>query len=335
LNSLRRSLTLAPLAATLIGSISALPRARAQGAARWRPTRNVDYIVPSGPGAALDLSARALKDLVEKQQQLSNPIVVSNRPGGGGTVALNALLARPGDGHALTTYTNALIHQALIGDSSVTWRDMTPVAVLFEEAIVVAVKADSPLTDVQPLIAQLRKDPGSLPIGVATAAGNHIHAAIALPLKAAGIDVSRLTIVPFKSSAESMTALMGGHIAIASASAPNVTLPLSSGRIRVLATASGTRLTGGLAGVPTWRELGVDAAYASVQGVLAPKGLAPEVLAFWESTLRTLSETEEWRSFLARQNWRPLFMGSADMRRFMDTETEVARGLLRGIGMLK
>lgn len=330
MNSDRRVFTLGAVATAASATLSA---ARAQ--ARWRPTRNIDYIVPAGPGAALDAAARMLKDLVEKQQQLASPIVVSNRPGGAGTVAISALLTRPGDGHALTTYTHSMLNHALIGDSSVTWRDLTPVALLFEEAIVVVVKADSPMADARLLVAQLLKDPGSLPIGVATAVGNHIHAAIALPLKAAGVDVSRLTVVPFKSSAESLTALMGGHISIVSASAPNVTIPLAAGRIRVLASASGSRLTGPLARVPTWRELGVDAVYASAQGLLAPKALAPEVLAFWENSLRTLSDSEEWRAFLARQNWRPLFMGSAEMKHFLDSETEVARGVLKGIGLLK
>lgn len=336
---LARTITAPARLATATGAASLGAAARhafAQtGPGRWRPTRNVDYLVPAGPGAALDAAARTLKDLIERQQSLGAPIVVSNRPGGAGTVAINALLTRPGDGHALTTYTHSMLNHALIGDTSVTWRDLTPIAVLFEEAITVAVKADSPIADARDLVARLKADPAALPIGVATAVGNHIHAAIALPLRAAGVDVSRLTIVPFKSSAESMTALMGGHIAIVSASAPNVPTPLAAGRIRVLATASGQRLGGTLSGVPTWRELGVDAVYASVQGVLGTRGLPAEAVAFWEGALRTLSESDEWRQFLVRQHWRPHFLGATEMRRFLDTEAEVARGVLRSIGLLR
>ncbi len=332
LSPVRSLMTRRHLLAAAAG-LALAPAARAQPG--WKPNRNIEYIVPAGPGAALDGAARQMKEILERRQWIGSNLLVTNRPGGSGTIAINTLLQHNGDGHYLTTYTHSMLNHALIGEASVSWRDLTPIAVLFEEAMVVAVRTEAEIGDARDLVARLKKNPGAYPIGVATSVGNHIHAAIALPLKAAGVDVSKLTVVPFKSSAESMTALLGGHIAIVSASAPNVVTPLGGGRIRVLATAAAQRLGGPLAAIPTWRELGVPASYTSVQGVLGPKGLSPEQIGFWEGALRQLNDSPEWQQFLVRQHWRGNFMGSAEMARFLGAESQAARGLLESLGLLK
>lgn len=301
----------------------------------WKPSRPVEYMVPAGPGAALDTAARQLKELIDRQQLLPTPMIVSNRPGGAGMVAMGALQARPGDAHLLVTLTHSSINNRLVGEVALGYEDFTPLAVLFDEFITVAVRADSPLRNARDLVEALKRDPQSLSIGVATSVGNHIHTAIAKPLKVAGVDISRLTVVPFKSSAESMTSMLGGHLDIVSASAVNVIPLMKSGKIRVLAVAATERLVGDLAEVPTWREQGVDAVYSSSQGLLGAKGLSAEQIAYWEGVLRRVTATPEWAAFLARNHWKPRFMGHAEARRFLDAESASARALLGELGLLK
>jgi putative tricarboxylic transport membrane protein len=240
-----------PTRRALLGAAAALPFASARAQSGWQPDRNVEYIVPAGPGAALDMSARQLKDLLERRKLLSTNVIVTNRPGGAGAVAINALLAQPANPHFLTTYTHSMLNSRLLGERPMSWRELTPLAVMFEEAILAVVRTESPIRTGRDLIARLRADPASVSCGIATAVGNHIHVAIAKPMKAAGVDVSKMTIVPFKSSAESMNAMLGGHIDMISASAPNLTTQLLAGRIRPLAVATGQRIGAPLAEVPT------------------------------------------------------------------------------------
>jgi len=291
--------------------------------------------VPAGPGAALDTAARQLKELIDRQQLLPTPMIVSNRPGGAGMVAMGALQARPGDAHLLVTLTHSSINNRLVGEVALGYEDFTPLAVLFDEFITVAVRADSPLRSGRDLVEALKRNPQSLSIGVATSVGNHIHTAIAKPLKVAGVDIAKLTVVPFKSSAESMTNMLGGHLDIVSASAVNVIPLMKAGKIRVLAVAAAERLGGDLAEVPTWREQGVDAVYSSSQGLLGAKGLSAEQIAYWEGVLRRVTATPEWAAFLARNHWKPRFMGHAEARRFLDAESASARALLGELGLLK
>ncbi|MES2186345.1 MAG: tripartite tricarboxylate transporter substrate binding protein [Pseudomonadota bacterium] len=321
----RRPLRLAAAIGVAACCFAYLGTAAAQA---WQPSHAVEFVVPSGPGAALDAAARQLTNTLERNKLVSQPMVVSNRSGGAGAIALQALQQHPGDGHWLSTFTSGMINARAIGGVATTYVDMTPLAVLFEESIVVAVRADSPLHNARDLVARLKADPTSLSIGVATAVGNHIHAGVAKPLKVAGVDIAKLSVIPFKSSAESMTALLGGHLDAVAASTPNVIAQMQAGRIRVLAVATAERLPGALASVPTWTEQGVPAVYSSVQGVLGPRDLPPEQVRFWENALRAATETPEWKAFLASQNWRPMFMGSEEMARYMQAEYTSTKALI-------
>lgn len=301
----------------------------------WKPERTVEYVVPAGPGAALDTAARQIKELIDRNQLLPTTMVVSNKPGGAGMVAMGGLQAKAGDAHMLVTLTHSSINNKLVGEVALGYEDFTPLAILFDEYITAVVRADSPIKSGRDLAEALKKNPQSLSIGVATSIGNHIHAAIALPLKVAGVDVSKLTVVPFRSSAESMNNLLGGHLDVVSASAVNVVSLMKAGKIRVIAVASAERLGGDLAGVPTWREQGVDAVYASSQGLLGAKGLTPAQIRYWEGVLKRVTDMPEWNAFLVKNHWKPHYLGHADALKFLDGEAANAKVLLGDLGLLK
>lgn len=301
----------------------------------WKPERTVEYVVPAGPGAALDTAARQIKELIDRHQMLPTTMLVSNKPGGAGMVAMGGLHGKPGDGHMVVTLTHSSINNRLVGEVALGYEDFTPLAVLFDETITVVVRADSPIRNGRDLVDALKKNPAALSIGVATSIGNHIHAAIAKPLKVAGVDIGKLTVVPFKSSAESMNNLLGGHLDVVSASAVNVVALMKAGKIRVIAAASAERLGGDLAGVPTWREQGVDAVYGSSQGLLGAKGLSPAQIRYWETLLKRVTDLPEWQAFLSKNHWKPRFLGHQDTVRYLDAEAAAARVLLGDLGLLK
>ena len=305
------------------------------GAEEWKPTRSVEYVVPSGPGAALDTAARHLATLMERLKLVPEPIVVANRSGGAGAIALQTLLQHKSDAHWLASFTTGMINARAIGEVSTTYVDATPIAVILEESIVVAVRSDSPIKSVSDLVGTLMKEADGLSIGIATAVGNHIHVGIAKPLQTAGVDVSRLRMVPFRSSADSMTALLGGHVDVVAASTPNVITQLQAGKIRVLAVASAERLPGALASVPTWKEQGIPVVYTSVQGVLGPKDLSPAQVSFWVDAIRRATESEEWQSFVTRQNWRPMFLGPDEMKQYIEQEYDATRSLMKELRLSK
>lgn len=328
----RLSLALSGTAAALVAGLCSPVDA---GAQTWKPSRTIEYVVPSGPGAALDTAARHLAGLLDRMDLVDQSIVVANRSGGAGTIALQTLMQHKGDAHWIATFTTGMINARAIGEVTATYLEATPIAVILEESIVVAVRSDSPIMTPKDLVDSLRKEPDGLSIGIATAVGNHIHVGIAKPLQMAGVDVGKLRMVPFRSSADSMTALLGGHLDVVAASTPNVITQMQAGKIRVLAVASAERLPGPLASVPTWSESGIPAVYSSVQGVLGPKDLSPAQIRFWEDAIRRATATEEWQDFVSRQNWRPMFLGSEEMKQYVEKEYVATRKLMDDLKLSK
>ena len=82
-------------------------------------------------------------------------------------------------------------------------------------------------------------------------------------------------------------------------------------------------------------EQGLDAVYHSAQGVLGPRGMAPEQIQFWENLLREAVKTEGWQKLVSRNHWRPTFLTGAEARAYLDAQNEEARAVLGAIGLLK
>ena len=122
-----------------------------------------------------------------------------------------------------------------------------------------------------------------------------------MAVKAAGGDVKRLRIAVFASSAETVTAVLGGHVDLAVSPASPVLPHLPMGAVRVIAVSSDRRLPGALAGAPTWREQGVDAVYGNWRGVLGPKGLSNAQTAYWGGVLGRMVATPEWKQDLEKK----------------------------------
>lgn len=300
----------------------------------WQPTSTVEFIVPAGPGAALDSAARQIQNLMIKENIVKN-LVVTNRPGGNLAIGLNILDQHPGDGNYLMTLTTSIINNHLLGSLNRSYENYTPIALLFREYVGVIVRADSPIKNGQDLIRMMLDNPNKLHIGVATSVGNHIHVGIALPMQKAGVAIQKLSVIPFKSSGVSITQLLGGHIDVVAATTPNLINALKNDRLRVIAIGSPERMGGVLSGIPTWKEQGVDVSTSSVQGVLGPKDLTPAQVAFWEKSLKKMTESKEWQAFLEHNQWKPFFYGPQDTKRLLAAETASIKSVLSTLGLAK
>jgi len=214
-------------------------------------------------------------------------------------------------------------------------RDFTPLALLYDEYIGLAVRADSAPRSGAELLEGLRGAPEAWPAAIATSAGNTNHIAIALAAKAAGADVKKLRVVVFNSGGEAMTALLGGHVAMVVTPAANLIPHLQAGRMRVLAVAAPARLAGALATVPTWKEQGVDAVVANWRPVIGAKGLAPAPIAFWEQVFSRVAQSDEWRTEIERTGGVSHYMGHRQLVKFFDDEHARFRAILSELGLAK
>lgn len=303
--------------------------------ATWKPDSNVEIVVPSGPGSGLDATARSLQAIMQSSKFFFQPTTVVNKAGGGGTLAYLYINQRPGNGHLLSVTSPGIITNKVVGSTDIDYRDVTPLAQLYDENIAFMVLPNSPIKSAQDLIERLKKDPASLSFGIATVLGGANHIAAASALKAAGVDVARMRNVVFKSGGEVTTALLGGHLDVVPISAPVAVPQVQAGKIRVIAVSSAQRLPGVLASVPTWRELGVDSTYSSWRGVVGPKGLRPEVVAYWDTLFAQLTGLEEWKKDLEKKLWVPNYLNSERSRAFLEQQRKEHHAILTDLGLAK
>jgi putative tricarboxylic transport membrane protein len=319
------------LCIALAFSTVGLQTARAE---RHQPGQNTQFIVPAGAGGSLDIVARKLQELLTKENLVKN-FVVLNRPGAGAQLALNVLNQNVGDPNYLMTLPTAIINNSYLGMIKTTYKSYTPVAMLLDGYVGILVRSDSPFKTANDLIEHLKKNPDSLNIAIAASLGNDVHVGTAKALMLAGVDISKLTFVPFKSSSESITNLIGGNVDVVGATTPTIIPALQSGKVRVLAIGSPERLKGVLSNIPTWKELGVDTITSSPQGVMAPKDITPQQIKFWESALRQVAQTKEWNNFLEQNQWAPRFMTATETMAMLEKETATIEEVLNKLQLKK
>jgi len=290
-------------------------------------------VVASSAGGSSDRTARVTQKLLQ-----ANPVFpsvsVTNRGGGGGTMAWTFLTQHPGDAHYIATFSTSMLTNNLLGVSKLSYQDFTPLSILLREYIVLAVRAESPIASAKELLERLRKDPAALSFAYSSSRGNHNHVMIGIIARAAGADPKKTRSVIYNSGGEALAAMLGGHIDVF-VGAPANPLPLmETGKVRAIGMTAAQRQPGRAASVPTFREQGVDAVFFSWRGFVAPKGLSPAQIAFWDQAFARAVQADEWKKDAERNAWAEDLMTSAETRRHLDYENDVMAKMLVDMGVI-
>lgn len=258
--------------AVLLGA--ALPMAAAW--AQAYPTQPVRLIVPFGAGGVTDTTARVFAEGLTRE--LGQPVVVENRGGAGGSIAASAVAKANPDGYTLLVITNGmyavnpLIYKTLPYDPN---KDFAYIAMLANTPTVLAVSADSPHKTLPDLIKAASAQADKIAFSTA-GEGSDNYQVLEVLQQATGV---KMLHVPYKSGAESLTAVMSGNTDVTAISAVTATGYIQAGQIRPYAVTSSRRLAN-LPDIPTAKEaLGQDVEGGSLSGIAAPAGTPPEVVA--------------------------------------------------------
>jgi putative tricarboxylic transport membrane protein len=299
----------------------------------WKPPRAVELVVGSGSGGAADRQARVVQKYLQTFPGIGS-VIVSNRPGGGGSLAYTFLAQHPGEGHYLTTMATSLLTNQITGISEIGYQDLTPLNILIREYVAVWVRNESPIASGKDLLAILKKNPSSISFAFATARGNQNHIVIGMMAKAAGADPKGLKTVVYASGGQGMTAAIGGHVDVWVGTAGGAQQHQQNGTIRILGLSSTQRQAGRLAAIPTLREQGMDAAYYAWRGFAGPKGMTAAQMAFWDQAFTKVAEADEWKKELDDNAWAEGGIGAADTRKHLDAEYVLLRNMLSELGVV-
>lgn len=314
----------------IAAALSAIP---AWGQA-WRPEKPVEIIVPTGAGGINDQNARLIQKSLQ-DMKLPVPVLTVNKPGGNQSLAVVYLNQHPADPHYMFYSTATVFTNQLAGVTPHRYTDMTPLALLLVDYSVISVAANSPLKTMRDLVDRLKADPESLAFGV-VARGGPNHLALAQSVRSGGADAKKLKMVVFKANAESITAVIGGHIH-AVVSSVSAALPQAlAGNTRILAVAAPQRVGGNMANVPTMREQGINATgISNWRGLFAPKGVAAAQAAYWEEALAKVVATDEWKHQLESNNLVSRFLRGKEFAKYLDGEYADTRSVMSDLGLIK
>ncbi len=323
------------IAGPLFAALLAAAAGTVQAQSAWKPDRNVELLIASTAGTGPDRVARIIQRLWREQKMVDATTTVVTKPGGGGAVLWAYMAQRPGDAHYLMITSYNIVVNHILGKSTQTHTDFTPISLLISEYIGYSVRADSPFRTLADLVNGFRENPEAYPIAVSSNTGGANHIAIALLLKAAGVDLKRLKVVVFSGYNQAMTAVLGGHAAVVSGSAGAIAPFQANAQARTLAFASPQRLGGIYAGVPTTGEAGYRFTANNWRLVMAPKGLDAAEIAYWDDVFRKLATSSEWKQELETNYLSNDYLDSETTRKYLAEQYGEVKQILTDLGLVK
>ena len=314
-----------PVFVALLAALASTP-----ALAVFTPTKTVEIVVHTGPGGGNDVLARAIAAMVETEKLLPVRMQVVNKPGGNGAVAAAFLAEKKGEAHTIGLITSAWIISPLVtAEAKVTLQDLTPIAQLVLEPALVAVRADAPYKTMREFIEAAKANPGQLKQsgGSLTARDSIMRQVLQ---NATG---AKWAFISFPGGGERIAALLGGHVNMMIVEPQEAGENIRAGKMRVLAQVSDKRLVA-FPDVPTLKEAGYDVALIpQMRGVVAPPGIAPDVVEFWDDFLRKLTRTAAWRKYLEDNQFDDGFQTGVTFTRTLDATTRQMRQLLEESGV--
>ena len=292
------------------------------------PTKPIKLVIAFPAGGPTDITMRALADGASKA--LGQPVVVENKPGAGGTLPAQALQTAPADGYTLAQIPLGVFR--LPYTTKINWdpvKDINYVLNVTGYAFGVVVPTDSPIKSWTHFVAWAKANPGKLTYG-STGTMTSPHLTMELVAQKAGL---QLTHVPYKGSADLMQAVLGGHIMAASDStgfAPQV----EAGKLRVLNTWGDKRLDK-FPDAPTLKDLGYDIVQNSPFGIGAPRDTPPAVVKRLHDAFKTAMEQPAYLDALRRYDMVPIYMNSAQYKKFAQDTFTREKALIEKLGLAK
>lgn len=307
-----------PMAALLL-SVSAL--------AADFPNRPIEIVVPSSAGGGTDVMARIFAETAKKH--VSQPMVVSDKPGASGGIGMTEVQRATPDGYKIGVLISELAIIPHLGMTKATVSDFIPIARLNADPGVVAVRADAPWQSIEELLAQARKEPRSITMGNAGTGSIWHLAAAAVEEKN---DV-RFNHVPFQGAAPSVLALVGGHVNAITVSPAEIGSFVAAGKVRVLVALSERRLPAPFDKVMTFKEKGVDLVVGTWRGLGAPLGTPPEVVSYLREATRKTAEEPAFRDALSKANLQPAYLDAESFQTFMNSQSSYFKLLLNRLNL--
>jgi tripartite-type tricarboxylate transporter receptor subunit TctC len=294
--------------------LAALPR---RSLAQSYPSRPITLVVFVPPGGAPDIVARLIGQPLS--QRLGQPVVIENRPGGGGNLALQAVARAPADGTTLLLIaTPHAVNVTLYEKQNVNvLRDIVPVASIDNDAFTVVVNPTLPVRTIAELIAYAKSNPGKVNMG-SSGSGNLSHLAGELFKMMTGTEMVH---VPYRGMPAAITALMTGDVHVVFDALPSSVSHVREGKVRAIGVTTGTRVKA-LPDIPPVAETVPGYVVTGWLGIGVPKGTPADIVSKLSKETNAVLADPEVVTRLANIGSEPFATSPDGFGRFIATETD-------------
>ena len=275
--------------------------ARGQTFTETYPAKPIKLILPYTAGSPVDVIARLIVPVLTSR--LGQSVVVDNRPGGGTTIGLKAVMTSDPDGYTLlftNTPTHAIAHLVAKGFTYDPIKDFVPMVTVGSSSMLLVVPASLPVANLREFIAYAKAHPGKLNVGFGHGTLPHLFAESFKQATATDI-----TSIPYRGGAQAITDMLGGRIQMNTGARATLLPFIRDGRIKALAITSGKR-DAELPDVPTMIECGLpELTTVTYYGFLGPAGTPADLVARINREVNEILRLAQVRASMQRVGFEP------------------------------
>lgn len=293
------------------------------------PSKPIKFIVPYAAGGLPDTVARIFAQRLT--DRLGQSVVVDNKPGANGVVAAQTLASSPADGYTFLVTDGSMfsINPAIYKNLSYEYkRDFLPVSLAARAPLYLAVHPKTGVNTLQEFVALAKSKPGSLNYGSSGIGSSH-HLTMEAMKAALGLDIQH---VPFRGSALSVPALIGGQVDVAFSALPSLAGFVKDNRVKLLGTNAAQR-SAVAPNVPAIAEIVPGFDFAVIVGVLAATGTPPAAIERISAEIEKIAKTPETIQTLANAGIDAVGSSPADYGRAVLAENERLAAAIKTAGI--
>lgn len=315
---------------TFLKSLAALAASGALPMSAWAAS-NLKMMIPANPGGGWDTTGRALgKALIDSGA--ASTVSYENKGGAAGTIGLAQFVnSTKGDGNSLMVMGAVMLGGIITGKPPVQLSQATPIARLSSEYNVFVLPANSPFKTMEDVVAQLKKDPGSVKWGGGSR-GSTEHIAAAMLARDVGVDPAKINYVAFRGGGEATAAILGGNVSVGGSGLSEFAEYIKAGKMRAVAVTSEKRLPG--QDIPTMKEMGYNVVIGNWRGVFGANGITPEQRKVLTDAIVTATKHKSWAEAIERNGWTPAVLTGPAFDKFVDDEFASLRAIMAKSGMI-
>ncbi len=315
---------------TFLKSLAALAATGALPMQAWAAA-NMKMMIPANPGGGWDTTGRALGKALQ-DAGVAASVTYENKGGAAGAIGLAQFFnASKGDPNALMVMGAVMLGGIITGKPPVSITQVTPIARLTTEYNVFVLPENSPFKTMADVVAQMKKDPGSVKWGGGSR-GSTEHVAAAMIAREAGVDAFRINYVPFRGGGEATAAILGGNVTVGGSGFSEFQQYIEAGKMKAIGVTAPSRIKG--INIPTLKEQGINVEIGNWRGVYGAAGITPAQRDALTELIVKATKSKAWAESLDKNGWTPALLTGKAFDEFVDRDFAGLRAIMVKSGMI-